>query len=207
MIKEFDYLRKNSLPIQAAKKDIEVLPENLVICDELLKLVDNKKTKVKLDEDIKNSYYIFLNDTIYISDKEKNKRNFQRILLLCHEVIHSIQNKKMQKINFIFSNLEIILFFITIFVSFFIKLKFLLYIYIFVCLTAICARLYLEVNAVQNSLKLCKKFLSNILESYNVTNILNIYKFRIKLIYPLFIFNLVIWRIIRIILCAFIVAF
>ncbi|MEG1141203.1 MAG: hypothetical protein RSE41_01890, partial [Clostridia bacterium] len=72
------------------------LDDNITITKDILNLLDNKKTNVVIDEDIKNSYYVFFKDIIYLSN---NNNTYKRVCLIAHECIHSIQNKILQKVN------------------------------------------------------------------------------------------------------------
>ena len=77
------------------------LPENEVICKEILADIGNEHTKLKLDNQIKNSYYIYLNDTIYLADIKKVREIYTRVIIISHECRHTIQSKLLQKTNFI----------------------------------------------------------------------------------------------------------
>jgi hypothetical protein len=90
------------------------LDNNEIVCKEMLGLLKNKTTAVKIDEDIKNSYYVFLNDTIYLTNREKNRIGPLRICNVAHECIHSNQNKILQWMNFVLSNIELIFFAVNI---------------------------------------------------------------------------------------------
>ena len=73
---------------------------------DILKILNNNHTKVELKEDFKGNYYSYLIDTIYISknfkeqkastkDKMMNKK-VAELVTVCHECIHSTQNKCIQ---------------------------------------------------------------------------------------------------------------
>jgi len=92
-------------------KIAEKYPENIEICKEILKKIGNEKVKVEEDSKSKTSLYIAISDKIIIA----NVRNsFSRIQTIAHECIHSIQDRKILLFNFIYSNIYLAFFFITI---------------------------------------------------------------------------------------------
>ena len=100
---------------QVDKRVVDIInkvPDNYTLANEILKKLKNNSTKVKLDNDIKNSYYVFVNDTIYLASNKKANEDYSRLCLIAHECWHSIQSKLIQKINFILSNIELVLFII-----------------------------------------------------------------------------------------------
>ena len=46
------------------------LPSSDIIAKDILNKLDNKKTKSIFDKDIKGNYYVYLNNTIYLSDRQ-----------------------------------------------------------------------------------------------------------------------------------------
>lgn len=99
------------------------LPENTVVCEEVLKQIDNfGKVKVVQDknENAKASFYIAVTNTISIANINKT---CTRIQTIAHECIHSIQDRKILMFNFIFSNIYIIYFFIISVLALFNKLN------------------------------------------------------------------------------------
>lgn len=144
-----------------AQQYSEKLPENEIICKDILNSLNNKDTKVILDKEIKNSYYVFLNDKIYISDNKVNDNLYTRIVLIAHECIHSIQSKILQILNYLFSNVEVLMFLILLGVKFITKTSnmVLLITYLMVGLIAIIFRSILEFDAVKRSLNLGLEYL------------------------------------------------
>lgn len=148
---------------------IRKLPKNEKIAKDVLSYFSNNTTKVVIDDDIKGNYYVFLNDTIYISNNPKNKNasDFTRLTVTCHECIHSIQSKLEHLINYVFSNIELITF-----IVFFILKLFNVFnnqiniVYPIICVISILPRLHLENDAISRSFNLTKVFL----EKYNVKN-------------------------------------
>lgn len=82
-------------------------PENIEICNYILKKLDNTRVKVKEDKDSKTSLYVVVGDTITIANI---RDSYTRIQTIAHECVHSIQSKKMLWFNFIYTNLYIIYF-------------------------------------------------------------------------------------------------
>ncbi len=180
---------------------ISNLPESNIIAKDLLKYLSNNTTKCTFDKDIKGCYYVYLNDTIYLSNNQTSKNNYERLCVIAHECIHSVQPKILQFFNFILSNLEVISF-ILFFILYFLKVN-ILYIflgYISLASLSIVFRLILEIWALNKAPKLSKKYLeSNNLSKENVENVYNLYNFSTRLLMPLAIFGFFPYRIIRII--------
>lgn len=90
---------------------LDKCPKNKQICEDILKILNNKNVKIEeaKDEKSQTSLYLVMQNKILIANIE---RSFTRIQTIAHECIHSIQNKKLLKFNFIFSNINILYFFI-----------------------------------------------------------------------------------------------
>ncbi len=177
-------------------KMISNIPENKFVAKEILEMLNNNKTKIEIDSDTKSNLYIFLNDTIYISKNKKD--DFNRICVIAHECIHSIQSKSAQILNFVLSNIELILFIVLI-ALFCFKLKFmpLLILYVLTNIFSIGIRLYLELSAVFGSIKLSSKYFKNYLEDKIRDYIVNIYKSQIKTLLVFFIIKLFLFKVVR----------
>lgn len=181
--------------------EVSKLPANEELTKEILSMLNNKHTKIVLDEDIKNSYYVYLNDTIYLSNREKVQNNSSRVVLTAHEVRHSIQSKVLQILNFILSNIELIAFIISIILFFFKKFSMInILVYLGIVIVSIIPRMILEFDAVINSIKITKKYLKQKMSKDKLDEIISIYKFKINILMPLFIFNLIYGKIIRMII-------
>jgi len=177
------------------------------ICKEILKIVDNEKVNVEIDENSKNSLYVFLNNTIYISNKINSKKSIEwqnksKILVIAHECAHSIQPKTLQIINFVLANLEMILFAIILVCRiFFDKYDILVNSYLVISLLSIVIRWYLEMNATINSVKITSKYmLQNNVDKTSVKGLIRYYKKELLKALPLFLTWLFIFKIIRLIL-------
>lgn len=195
--KALKYFNKGSKEQQEANNIVEKLPENYVIAKDILNIVSNNKTKVVFDKNIKNSYYIYFKDTIYISSKEKNN-NFHRCLLIAHECRHSIQSKLVQRINFILSNLELVFFILAFIILMCFKVYYIKYVYLVVCILSMMPRLYLELDAISSSLKISNSYVSTKLDKKETEELNEIYKDQIKILLPISIIPLFIDKIIRI---------
>lgn len=84
-------------------------PENKEICENILKSMNNSKTKIKenTDKDNKTSLYVAVSDTIFIANI---RDSYTRVQTIAHECLHSIQDRKMLIFNFIYSNVYIFYF-------------------------------------------------------------------------------------------------
>ena len=137
------------------------IPDNDKIALEVLHDLKNYKTKIVVDEEIKGNYYIFLNDSIYISSKLNKDDSYKRLTVICHEVIHSIQSKVLQWINFILSNLEFILFFLILILCKTFKLNYnIKNIYYIIVVLSIFIRAALETHACVGSISLSEKYIA-----------------------------------------------
>ena len=85
-------------------------PNNKEICEDVLKILDNTKVKIK-EEEASNkkttSLYVAISDTIFIGNI---KDTYTRIQTVCHECLHSIQPRRLLLFNFIYSNIYILYF-------------------------------------------------------------------------------------------------
>lgn len=204
-LKIFKYFNSNSKESKELKKITDTLATNDKIAQEMLIDINNTKTKVVLDEDITNSYYVYLQDTIYISNKEKNQ-GIHRCCLVAHECIHSKQSKIIQTINFVISNIELIAFIVSIIVILFNKSPVTLYIYLILCILSVFPRTYLELDAIFNSLRLSKKYLEKKLSKVNLDKLMDLYRTQIYTLLPFSFISLFFGKIVRI-LVVFIITF
>lgn len=98
---------------------VEKLGDNEVITNIVLQHINNYTTKVEKNKEKneKISYFNVNNDKIVIKDSNDLK-DCSRLIQICHECVHSIQDKKLLKLHFIFSNINI-LYFLGTFLYFF----------------------------------------------------------------------------------------
>ena len=145
---------------------------NIQKCKDILKYLNNRDTKIIEKEDFKGSYYSYINDTIYLSGENKTtKSKEEEIIVLCHECIHSIQNKTLQAVNFYSSNIEIILSILVILLLA-IKANFvksLVIPYFLIMLLNITVRFLLEKDAVKRSFELAKDIIKD--DKYDISKI------------------------------------
>lgn len=109
----FDYnLKKIKQEVKNEELDkiVQKYPENKVICEEYLKKLNNEKVEIEENDGTENSLYIAVSDKILIGNI---KESYSRIQTIAHECLHSIQDRKLQIFNFVYSNIYI-LFFIVI---------------------------------------------------------------------------------------------
>ena len=88
----------------------EKYPDNMEICKEILKKMENEKTQIEENAESDSTLYIALQDKIYLGNMHES---FTRIQTIAHECLHSIQDRKVLIFNFIFSNIYILYFIIS----------------------------------------------------------------------------------------------
>ena len=84
-------------------------PENIEICKDYLKKLNNKNVKIEEDKNSNATLYLVTSNKIFIANL---KDSYARIQTIAHECLHSIQSKKLLWFNFIFSNIYLLYFFI-----------------------------------------------------------------------------------------------
>lgn len=157
------------------------LPENKVVCEEILKMLHNdKKVKVIEDKDknAKASLYIVATNTISIANI---KNSCTRIQTIAHECIHSIQNKKILMFNFIYSNIYIIYFITICMLTILGKIQNpMLQVYILTLLSFIYykVRSFLEIDAMTRAPYLANEYMiqCDMLEKGEIEKIMSTYK-------------------------------
>ena len=157
------------------------LPENTIICEEILKQIGNfGKVKVIQDENknAKASLYIVATNTISIANV---KGTCTRIQTIAHECVHSIQNKKLLMFNFIFSNIYILYFLVICILTFFNKIQYpMIQIYILTLFSFIYykVRSFLETDAMTKAPFIAKEYMENskILTENEIKEITDTYK-------------------------------
>ena len=136
---------------------IKKLPSNKEMAKSMLELVNNKDTEVEFSDKIKANYYIYINNKMYISKNAQNANDLNRGIVIAHECIHSIQNKRVQFLNFLLSNIYILAYILT-------TILLLFKVDIFLILTTIAiatciVRVVLEEDAVKRSIDLFSEYL------------------------------------------------
>ena len=92
-----------------AEKITDKFPENIEIAKEMLQMLGNEGVKIEEAKDTQTSLYIAITNKISIADM---KNNYARIQTIAHECLHSCQDRTMLLFNFIFSNINMIYFFV-----------------------------------------------------------------------------------------------
>lgn len=181
---------------------ISKLPDSSLLAKDILSELNNSKTKCIIDKDIKGSYYVYLNDTMYLCDKQSEKENYERLCVISHESVHSVQPKFLQNINFILSNLEIIAFVIFLILNFLKVERLYIYLgYLVVAIISMIPRLILEFDAMIKAPKLAKQYLEKQkLKSEDINKIYDYYKFSTMVLMPVAVIGFFTYKIIRIII-------
>lgn len=88
-------------------------PENKEICKAMLEKLDNTKVSIKesSNKEAQTSLYIAISDTIFIANI---KDTYTRIQTIAHECLHSVQSKRLLLFNFIYSNIYLLYFVLSI---------------------------------------------------------------------------------------------
>ena len=143
-------------------KLIDTYPSNIEVCKYILKKINNDTVKIEENKEAKTSMYIAVSDKIIIADV---KNSYTRIQTIAHECLHSVQKRKILLFNFIFSNIYLLYFIITLVLALFNKLPYkmlffsvmiiLSYVYYFV-------RSYLENDAMIKAKYLAKEFMEEV---------------------------------------------
>ncbi len=92
-------------------KIAEKYPSNEEICKTILKEINNTEIKIEESKNSEATIYLALQNKIIIGDTHKS---FTRIQTMAHECLHSIQNKRMLIFNFVFSNIYLLFYFVSI---------------------------------------------------------------------------------------------
>jgi len=153
--KELKELEKN----EKLDKITNKFPENIEICKSILKKLENESVKIEEDKQSKTSLYIAISNKIIIANL---KNNYARIQTIAHECIHSIQNRNLLIFNFIFSNIYLIYYTISIILTWFgIFKNYLLQLIIILILSFIyyIIRSYLETDAMTKAEFVAKKYI------------------------------------------------
>ena len=143
-------------------KLIEGYPSNIEICKYILNKLNNSTVKIEEDKEAKTSMYIALSDKIIIADV---KNSYTRIQTIAHECLHSVQKRKMQVFNFIYSNIYLLYFVIVTILAILNKLQDpMLYIAIMILFSYIYyfVRSYLENDAMIKAKYLAKEFMEEV---------------------------------------------
>ena len=134
-------------------------PDNIQICKQILKKLQNENVKIEEDKNSSSTLYIAIQNKISIGNTHES---FTRIQTMAHECLHSIQDRKMLIFNFIYSNIYIIYYIITLILIILKKLQNeMLFLNIFLILSFIyyVIRIYLENDAMIKAEYLTKEYM------------------------------------------------
>lgn len=148
----------------------EKFPNNIEICKEILKNLKNTNVKIEEDNNSKTSLYIAVSNKIIIANI---RDTFTRIQTIAHECLHSVQNRQILMFNFIYSNIFILYFILSIFLILFNIGPNIIYIQIFTLLTIIycIVRCYLENEAMSRAIFVAKEYMKEQAEiNKDITN-------------------------------------
>lgn len=155
---------------------LKELGTNEVIATDILNYIGNKKTKVETNEDpkVKASFYNGNTNKIVIKNT-CDLEDYSRVVHIAHECIHSIQDKKLIKTQFILSNIQI-LYFLGIFIYFFynknMELRlWLLLVQVFIFIATFFIKVTLESDASYRGPQLAFEYLEEKVGSDEIENI------------------------------------
>ena len=182
LVKIYDFnIRKLKEYVELEEKKLNELtnqfPSNINICKYVLNKLNNNKVKIEENKDTQTCLYIAVTDKIIIANV---KNSYTRIQTICHECLHSIQNRKMLLFNFVYSNLYLLYFAITLGLGVFNKVP---NKNVFFCLMIIFSyvyyfiRSYLENDAMIKARYLAKEYMeeTNILTKNEIKSIIGSY--------------------------------
>ncbi len=141
------------------EKITDKFPENIEVAKEMLEMLGNKGVKIEEAKDTQTSLYIAVTNKISIADM---KNNYARLQTIAHECLHSCQDRTLLLFNFIFSNINIIYFFvITILTLFKVVNNQILQIAILILFALIqfAVRSFLEIDAMTRAKFLAKEYM------------------------------------------------
>lgn len=177
-------------------------PENIEIAKEMLDILDNKNVKIEEAKDTKTSLYIAVTNKISIADL---KDNYGRIQTIAHECIHSIQDRRLLMFNFIFSNISILYFIITVVLTLcrvYTNTMIQIFILTILAIIGFAVRAYLETDAMTKSRYLAQEYIEkkNLCTKEESSKLLKEYDKINKMGIPFVIDNLITNALIRIII-------
>lgn len=187
---------------KSLEKITDKFPENVQIAKEMLEMLDNKDVKIEEAKNTETSLYIAITNKISIADM---KNNYARIQTIAHECLHSCQDRTLLMFNFIFSNINMIYFFIiTILTLFKVINNQMLQIAILLLFNLIqfAVRSFLEIDAMTKSRFLAKEYMEkkNLCSNKEIDNLLEKYDKINKIGIPFVIDNLLTNGLIRILI-------
>lgn len=134
-------------------------PDNITIAKEMLEMLKNDKVKVEELKTGDTSLYVAPTNKILIGDI---KNNYSRIYIIAHECMHSVQDRRLLLFNFIFSNIILIFWIISVILTLLNKIN---NIYIIIsamlimALVKLAVRGYLETDAMLKARYFSEKYI------------------------------------------------
>lgn len=196
-IKNIDLLDSEELQ-NISKK----FPEDKKICEDILKSIGNSNLKIKIEKEYNSCLYTIFNNSITIG---KFKENYMKPQTIAHECIHANQSKKLLWFNFIFTNIYLIYFVITLILTFFNKLQstnIFLIVFIFLSMLQYVVRFSLENEAMIKAKYVSEKYLKGILKDKETEKLLEEYERVNKIGIPFMNFYLISMNLVKIIIYA-----
>lgn len=92
-----------------AEEITDKFSDNIEVAKEMLDMLNNKDVKIEEKKNTNTSLYIAITNKILIADM---KNNYARLQTIAHECLHSCQDRTLLLFNFIFSNINMIYFFV-----------------------------------------------------------------------------------------------
>lgn len=150
---------KKEIENEELDKLVQKYPENKVICEEYLKKLKNKKVEIEEDDGAENSLYIAISNKILIGNI---KNSYSRIQTIAHECLHSIQDRKIQVFNSIYSNIYMLFFIVITLLALFKVLPYKMmfnFLLMFMGLVYYMVRTFLENDAMIKARYLAKEYM------------------------------------------------
>lgn len=136
-------------------------PDNIEICKEYLKKLNNETVKIEENKNSQSSLYIAITNKILIANIGKT---YTRIQTIAHECLHSIQDRKLLLFNFAFSNIYLLYFVVICILAIFkilpYEMMFLSILFLF-SLVYYTVRMYLENDAMIKARYLAKEYMED----------------------------------------------
>lgn len=158
-IKYKEMKKLNDRGTEEIRKIAKKFPDSKTMCEQLLKKMQIKDVKVKIDDQSNNCLYTVFNKTILIG---KFKEEYMKLQTIAHECIHASQNKKILWANFIISNIYNIYFLVIIIMALFNKINHfseIIFTLILLGTVQYVIRNYLENEAMQKAKFLAKEYI------------------------------------------------
>lgn len=191
------------------KNITDKFPENEDICKDILKILNNNSVEIESVENTTTSLFLIMQNKIIIGNI---KDSCMRIQTIAHECIHSVQNKKILKFNFIYSNFYLLFFFVICILSIFkIVDKNIMYLFfiiqIFSGFIYFVIRSFLEIDAMTRAPYLAQKYIeeNSSINKYEEEQLINEYEKINKIGIKLYIYILALKMIVKLLIYSLII--